>query len=106
MRYSLVLSFFCNFFQHCLFLFTWASVEQGSYCANAERKTQVNAWLMQFKIDFWRWTKLGGQTEKILGLLNGVVGAEFMQNRENSNTSAMPSEGGLWLRKREDHVPF
>ena len=49
---------------------------------------------------------MGGQTEKILGLLDGVVGAEFTQNRENSNTSAMPSEGGLWLRKREDHVPF
>lgn len=62
---------------------------------------------MQFKIDFWRWSKLGGlQTEKILGLLKGVVGAEFMQNRENSNISAVPSEGGLWLRIREDHVPF
>ena len=50
---------------------------------------------------------MGGlQTEKILGLLKGVVGAEFMQNRENSNISAVPSEGGLWLRIREDHVPF
>lgn len=50
--------------------------------------------------------KLGGQTEKILGLLKGVVGAEFMQHREHSNISAVPSEGGLWLRIREDHVPF
>lgn len=44
--------------------------------------------------------------QKILGLLKGVVGAEFMQNREHSNISAVPSEGGLWLRIREDHVPF
>ena len=49
---------------------------------------------MQFKIDFWGWRKVGDQTEKILGILDGVVGAEFMESRENLNISVVPSEGG------------